>query len=222
MLIALEHWNTAQEPSPLRAGEVHLWRARLESTPELYASLSVAECVRAERYHFAIDRARFIAGRGILRDILGRYLDEAPAAVRLTTGAHGKPQLASDTTLRFNLSHSDGLMLLAVTHGREVGVDLEFMRENVPFETLADHYFDPEEAWDLRLLPASQRAWKFYDTWTCIEAQLKAGGEGLANGPTVAEPDRWALLKFAPAVGYTAAVAVESGEFDFQCWSWQN
>ena len=112
-------------------------------------------------------------------------------------------------------------MLLAVTHVREIGVDVEFMKDNVPFETLADHYFDPEDAWDLRLLPASQRAWKFYDIWTSTEAQLKANGIGLAEGPHVSDKHRWSLLKLKPAEGYTAALAVEGGDFNLTCWSWQ-
>ena len=222
MITALENWQPATRPAPLRAGEVHLWRAPLTLTQELSATLSTDEWMRAERFHFAGDRDHFIAARGLLRTILGEYLDRDPADLRFQTNEHGKPELAdADTSLRFNLSHSDDLMLLAVTHSREIGVDLEFMRANVPFETLADHYFDPEDAWDLRLLPASERAWKFYDVWTCTEARLKAHGVGLANGFQIVEPDRWSLLKLTPAAGYTAALAVEGGDFQLECWSWQ-
>ncbi|MEA3208410.1 MAG: 4-phosphopantetheinyl transferase [Chthoniobacter sp.] len=222
MLIALENWQPGDTAPSLRAGEVHLWRANLDEQAGSPAPLSPAEWIRADRFHFERDRRRFIAGRGILRRVLARYLGIPAEETLLTTGPHGKPQLEGDTTLRFNLSHSDDLMLLAVTHVREIGVDLEFMRDNVPFETLADHYFDPEDAWDLRLLPAAQRAWKFYDIWTCMEARLKASGAGLAHGFTLTEPDRWALLKFTPAAGYTATLAVEGGDFQLQCWSWQN
>jgi 4'-phosphopantetheinyl transferase len=222
MIIALENWQPARRPTPLRAGEVHLWRAPLTPSAELGATLSADEWMRAKRFHFAEDRDRFIAGRWLLRTILSEYLDRDPRELRFQNGAHGKPELAdSDSSLRFNLSHSDDLMLLAVTHAREIGVDLEFMRANVPFETLADHYFDPEDAWDLRLLPASERAWKFYDVWTCTEARLKAHGVGLANGFQIVEPDRWSLLKLTPATGYAAALAVEGGDFQLECWSWQ-
>lgn len=221
MIVALENWQSARAPAPLRAGEVHLWRAPLTPTPELSATLSPEEWLRASRFHFERDRERFIATRGLLRTILAGYTGTAAAELNFTTGAHGKPELDGlANSLRFNLSHSDDLMLLAATHFREVGVDLEFMRANLPFETLADHYFDPEEAWDLRLLPAAQRAWKFYDTWTCTEARLKAGGTGLAHGFQVVEPDRWSLLKLTPAAGYTAALAVEGGDFQLECWSW--
>lgn len=221
MLIALENWNSANTPAPLRAGEVHLWRAELTPTPAMRAALSPADSHRAARFHFDRDRERFIASRGIQRQVLSQYLGVDASEVAFEAGEFGKPKLPGDTTLRFNLSHSGDLMLLAVTHGREIGVDVEFMKPNVPFETLADHYFDPEDAWDLRLLPATQRAWKFYDIWTCTEAQLKASGVGLAHGTKVADSDRWSLLKFKPAEGYAAAVAVEGGDFDLHCWSWQ-
>ena len=221
MIVALENWQSTREPAPLRAGQVHLWRAPLEPAPELSATLSPGEWLRASRFHFERDRERFIATRGLLRTILAHYTNADASALKFAAGAHGKPELDGlGTSLRFNLSHSDDLMLLAITHVREIGVDLEFMRDNLPFETLADHYFDPEEAWDLRLLPAAQRAWKFYDTWTCTEARLKASGTGIANGFQVIAPDRWSLLKLTPAVGYTAALAVEGGDFQLECWSW--
>jgi len=223
MITSLENWQCTRQPRPLKPDEVHLWRARLICTPELRETLSPAEWIRAERYHFERDRDRFIAARGLLRSILGSYLRLDPAELTFSTGPHGKPELENVCTpLRFNLSHSDDLMLLALTHSREIGVDLEAVRDNVPFEMLADHYFDPEDAWDLRLLPVSQRAWKFYDVWTCTEARLKASGVGLVNGLKVVEPDRWSLLKLNPATGYTGAVAVEGGDFQLECWSWRN
>lgn len=221
MLIAVENWHQGKKADTLRPGEVHLWRAKLDLTRELQDTLSPSEWVRAERFHFNRDRERFIAGRGILRSVLAGYLDENPADLRFTSGPYGKPELAgADSVLRFNVSHSGDLMLLAVTYSRQIGVDLEFMKQNVPFETLADHYFDPEDAWDLRLLPIEQRAWKFYDVWTCTEARLKASGVGLANGTKVVEPDRWSLLKLTPSTGYAAALAVEGGDFQLECWSW--
>ena len=216
-------WKTATSHPPIGPGEVHVWRAPLAETdvPALGQVLSPDEWIRAERFHFALDRARFISGRGLLRTILGRYLDLSPRDLRFTHGPHGKPELAGVcSSLQFNLSHSDDLMLLAVTHARAVGIDLEMMRDNVPFQTLADYYFEPEDAWDLRLLPPDQRAWKFYDLWTSAEARLKATGIGLARGLKVITPDRWSLLKLTPAAGYTAALAVEGEDFQLECWSW--
>lgn len=217
------HWKTAALHPPLAGGEVHVWRAELGAaiSPEWRETLSPDECIRAERFHSAEDRARFITGRGLLRTILGRYLDLPPAALRFAHGPHGKPELTGVcSALRFNLSHSADLMLLAVTHARAVGIDLEQVRPDVPFQTLADHYFDPEDAWDLRLLPPDERAWKFYDLWTSAEARLKASGRGLGEGLKVVAPDRWSLLKLTPAAGYAATLAVEGGDFHLECWAW--
>lgn len=221
MIVALENWQDSREPDPLRAGEVHLWRADLVPTPEIRAALAPSDWMQASRFHYDRERERFIATRGLQRLILSKYVAADPVALQFAAGPHGKPELISPpTALRFNLSHSDDLLLLAVTHGREVGVDLEFMRPEVPFESLADHYFDPDDAWDLRLLPPAQRPWKFYDIWTTTEAQLKASGIGMADGWKVPDPDRWSLHKFVPAMGYAAALAVGGGEFQLGCWSW--
>ena len=221
MITAIEKWETTDDPPPLRAGVVHLWRARLEATSELRSLLSPGEWVRAERFHFEQDSRRFIATRGLVRTILSRYADLDPRELVFRTGHHGKPEIDGPaSTLRFNLSHSDDLLLLAVTHVREIGVDREFMRHDLPFETLADHYFDPEEAWELRQMPKAQRAWKFYDVWTSTEARLKAHGIGLAEGVRVVAPDRWSMLKLTPAAGYTAAMAVDGTDFQLACCSW--
>ncbi len=217
-------WQTAEVHPSLRPGEVHVWSARLAEayTRELSDLLSPAEWIRAQRFHFEKDRARFITGRGLLRTILGRYLEVPPRDLRFSQGPHGKPELdGMSSSLSFNLSHSDDLLLLAVTHARAVGIDLELMREDVPFQTLADYYFEPEVAWDLRLLPPAQRAGKFYDTWTSTEAQLKASGQGLGKGLKVLQPDRWSVLKLTPAAGYAATLAVEGGDFQLECWSWR-
>ncbi len=221
MLTAIETWQTTSEPQPLRVGEVHLWRARLAPTPALLETLSPGEWMRAGRMHFERDRDHFLAARGLVRTILSRYLGVDPHAIEFGTGEYGKPEIREPATLlRFNVSHSDDLMLLAVTHARELGIDLEQMKPHLSFETLADHYFDPEEAWELRQLPRENRAWKFYVVWTCTEARLKASGVGLAHGSRVLDPERWSLLKLTPAAGFAAALAVEGTEFHLECCSW--
>lgn len=218
------HWEPAATHPALRSGEVHVWRAHLgKSSPELQQTLSSTEWVRAGRFHFARDRERFVSARGVLRTILGRYLAQSPAELSFVPGVHGKPTLErSASTLRFNLSHSDDLLLLAVSHAREVGVDVELMREDVPFETLADHYFEPEDAWQLRLLPPHEKAVHFYTKWTGTEAQLKASGLGLTEGTRVRDAQRWSLQHLTPADGYAAALAVEGSDFKLQCLAWQN
>jgi 4'-phosphopantetheinyl transferase len=223
MIASSDGWELANHAPQITAREVHIWRAPLESDAELEQTLSAEEQSRANRFYFDRDRERFIAARGLLRTILGKYLAKPGKSVRFVAGAHGKPEIepgVSDS-LRFNLSHSAELMLLAVTRIGEVGVDLEMMRDDVPFETLAEHHFAPEQASSLRLLPPANRAAKFYDIWTATEAQLKASGIGLLNGTNIVEPDRWSLHKLTPAPGYAGALAVEGEDVQLKCWSWQ-
>jgi 4'-phosphopantetheinyl transferase len=212
----------APEQPHLGHGEVHLWRADLQSDPAAYAeALSPEEWVRAGRFHFDRDRRRFIAAHALLRAILAKYTGIATHDLRFGAGPHGKPVLEPNFTgLQFNLSHSDELMLLAVCRTREVGVDLEFMRENVPYESLAAHYFPPTEAWHIRTSPPAERAGLFYETWTITEARLKAAGTGFAEPASVIAPDRWSLRTLTPAAGYAAALAVEGEPFELACWAW--
>jgi 4'-phosphopantetheinyl transferase len=206
----------------LAEGAVHLWRADLLSNAEACSSaLSPEEWLRAGRFHFARDRRRYVAAHGLLRTILAKYTGLAPHELCFGAGPHGKPMLEPNFTgLQFNLSHSDELMLLAVTRSREVGVDLECMRENVPYESLAAHYFPPTEAWHIRTSPPAERAGLFYEAWTSTEARLKAAGTGFAEPASVIQPDRWSLRTLTPATGYAAALAVEGDDFDLQCWAW--
>ena len=223
MIPSSQGWARLNEAPPINSREVHVWRVHLQGGAELAESLSPEEWQRATSFYFPCDRERFVAARGSLRKILGSYLNRPATTLRFAATAYGKPELKDPaaSSLRFNLSHSRALMLVAVTRVGEVGIDVEFMRENVAFETLAEHHFAPEQASNLRLLPLTDRAAKFYDVWTATEAQLKASGIGLANGTKVIEPDRWSVHKLTPAIGYAGALAVEGEDVQLKCWSWQ-
>lgn len=221
MVVALENWRHRRSWAPLRQGEVHLWRARLESHPSLACHLSVEEWMRAGQFVSDLDRTRYLASRGLLRAIIARYTLTSPSSLKFTRNSLGKIALTDlATSLQFSLSYSADLLLLAVTYVRGIGVQLEVVEPNLPFEVLADHYFEPEEAWELRNLSPSGRAWKFYDTWTTIEAQIIAK-ENLPDGSFPEKnADRWSILKFTPAPGYAAALALEGTDFRLKCWSW--
>ncbi len=207
----------------LSAGEVHLWRTTLGSPRTSDREfLSPEEWIRAERFHFPRDGDRFVASRIFLRRILSGYLGLRPAEVRFRRGPNGKPEIdGAATLLRFNLSHSEDLMLLAVTQAREIGVDLEALRPNAPYE-ISDRYFAPEDAWSIRTLPSPAKHQRFYELWTRTEAVLKASGEGFARGGAVAEPERWSSLSLIPADGFAASLAIESGPFALSFWTWAN
>ena len=225
--------------------DVHVWRASLDPpAPRLWQLarlLSEDERCRAERFCFERDRDRFIAGRGLLRTILARYLDIAPERLRFRYGAGGKPVLADAAVpLRFNLSHAGRLVLYALAWGREIGVDLEHIRPDVAAELIAERHFSPWENAQLRSLPAGERAEGFFNCWTRKEAYVKARGEGLAlplNGFDVSlasgeparllrvqndprEASRWRLHTWRPAPGYVAALAVEGDGWRLTCREW--
>jgi 4'-phosphopantetheinyl transferase len=204
---------------------VHLWIAELTTVPEtMRTALSADEWMRSSRFHFAADRRRYVSTRAIVREILAGYTDADPASLQFACGPHGKPALRKIAPfLRFNLSHSDDLMLLAVTFAREIGVDVEAMRSQVHYEMLAEHYFSPEEQWALRITPPARRHRKFFELWTRNEARLKAYGTGLGDLTECSNSEPLLTVQsFEPAEGYAAAVAIEGDTLDMTCWRWQN
>lgn len=238
-------WNTAPAPPPLGPSEVHLWRVWFERPgrplDDLLALLSADERARAERLHFERDRGYFIAGRAILRLLLAGYLHANPAELVFASGPQGKPALAGDQTgLRFNLSHSHGLALYAVTRVCEVGVDVEQARPLPDALSIARRFFSAGEYAALVALPAAQQPEAFFACWTRKEAYLKALGGGIttelarfevslrpgdearlvsvAGDP--AEAARWEMAAFSPAPGFVAALAVRSREWHPLFWRW--
>ncbi|WP_414515222.1 4'-phosphopantetheinyl transferase HetI [Nostoc sp. PCC 9305] len=232
-------WLPAPTDLTLLQDEIHVWRINLDQ-PEvqlqsLAATLSSDETARAERFYFQEHRQRFIAGRGILRTILGRYLGIQPLQVQFNYQQRGKPVLAdtfADSGLAFNLSHSQGLGLCAVNCTRSIGVDLEYIRPMSDIEALAKRFFLPREYDMLRSLSPNQQQEVFFRYWTCKEAYLKATGDGLSQleqvevSLTPTEPAKlqitedWSLFELVPANNYVAAVAVENFGCNLKCWQY--
>ncbi|MCC5606855.1 4'-phosphopantetheinyl transferase superfamily protein [Nostoc sp. CHAB 5834] len=232
-------WLTAPTDLTLQLDEIHVWRIDLDQ-PEvqlqnLAATLSSDEMARAERFYFQEHRQRFIAGRGILRTILGRYLGIQPLQVQFNYQQRGKPVLAdtfADSGLAFNLSHSQELALCAVNCTGEIGVDLEYIRPMSDLEALAKRFFLPREYEMLRSLSANQQQEVFFRYWTCKEAYLKATGDGLSQleqievSLTPTEPAKlrvtedWSLFELVPANNYVAAVAVANLGWNLKFWQY--
>src|SRR5579871_3718112 len=146
----------------LNRDELHVWLARLEVASqqlvELKRSLSPDELERADNFYFERDRRRFIAGRGILRTLVASYLAAAPSALRFDYNEFGKPRLEGapeNCELRFNLSHSGGLALIAIALARDVGVDIEAIDNSVGTEEIAKNFFSTSEVSALQRLPQS-------------------------------------------------------------------
>jgi 4'-phosphopantetheinyl transferase len=216
-------WSKGPVAPALLSGEVHLWRAPLTDLavlPSCFAVLSHRERLTAESFVFDRDRHHYAISHGAVRMVLSRYSGIAPEALEFETGANGKPSLVQRfTDLRFNLSHTDGLALIAVTRGRDVGVDVERIDPEMEFDDIAAHYFEPRELWDLQIAPASERASRFFEVWTRKEACLKATGEGLIgirSKPGV-ELD---VRSLQPGDGYAGAVACVGSDWRLACWEW--
>jgi 4'-phosphopantetheinyl transferase len=236
------------EPSfELDAQEVCVWRAFLDVSVDQVDAfeqiLGPEELAEADRLISPRNRVRFVASRGVRRALLGRYLGCEPEALSFSRGRHGKPALADageDLSLHFNVSHSAGLALYALTRSREVGVDIERLRPELADERLVDRFFAAPEVAELRALPAQLWSQGFFACWTRKEAYLKASGWGLtfplsefavtasplADAALVAHRDgdeeaaRWVLRSFWPAPGFVATVAVEGGTFRLRQFDW--
>lgn len=227
--------------------EVHVWRATLDQTPSqiqtLLHYLSEDEWARAERFYFEKDRAHFIVARGVLRAVLGSYLNRAPESLSFCYGSHGKPALAGKTdgdAIRFNVSHSHGVALYAIARGRDVGIDLERIRLDLAVAEIAERFFSRWETATLRTLPTEAQHQAFFRCWTRKEAYIKARGEGLSlpldefdvslapREPAAvlrtrrdpSDASRWSLQELTPAAGFVAALAVEGHGWRLACWQW--
>lgn len=241
-------WQPATLPPQLTTDDVHVWRIGLEIDETLLARLRAIladdERRRAERFHFEKDRRHFTAGRGALRIVLARYLARRPEEVRFAYSSYGKPRLMdtdNSSNLRFNLTHSHGLALLAVTRGRDIGVDVERLRDmERDGEPLAERFFSPREAAVLRSLPPELRREAFFHCWTRKEAYIKANGKGLslpldqfdvslhpdepaallATHHDPPEARRWSLRSLHPGEGFVGALAVEGHSLQLWCGEW--
>ena len=164
--------------------EVHVWQVDLvawdKAADSLLGLLSAEEQERAVRFKFPGPRNQYVISRALLRRALGRYLKIEAREVRFRTATNGKPELTADSDVRFNLSHTQGATVFAVTHKRHVGVDVERIRTDTNAMELAERFFSgPEVQW-LRSQPASELMASFFSCWTAKEAYIKAQGEGLS------------------------------------------
>jgi len=237
-------WQVPPDSLHIAKGEAHLWRADLHGAEDardrLWQSLSADERARAERFVFERDRQRWAAGRGILREILALYLGRHPRALAIVNRPDGKPTLsnrcAGDPAIRFNLSHSESLAVLAVTLDQEVGVDVETYRPEVATAEIAERYFSSDEQSEFRSLPESLRTEGFFLCSTRKEGFLKASGEGLrtpldsftvsltpGRPPTLRCQDaqRWHLSTFYPDSHSTAALVTEGSHLERRFWEWR-
>jgi 4'-phosphopantetheinyl transferase len=165
-------------------GALDLWLAPLGAlAAEDLAVLSGDERERVERQRRAATPT-FGAARAVLRRVLARYVGAAPEALVFRYGEYGRPALALDVALDFNLSHSGSLALIAVAHGARVGVDLQRVEPGRDLRALANRFFAEAEAASLLGLEGEALAREFFRLWCCKEAYVKALGTSIAELPS--------------------------------------
>ncbi|MEL6581715.1 MAG: 4'-phosphopantetheinyl transferase superfamily protein [Cyanobacteria bacterium J06621_12] len=239
-------WQHTQCFPKLEKHQAHIWRANLDlNTTEitkLAALLSPDETVRANRFRFRQHKRRFIAARGILRQLLGAYLEANPCSLNFSYGEKGKPVLSSSTKLQFNVSHSQEYALLGFIPEHLIGVDIEYQRAIPDALKIAQRFFSPQEFKMLRETVPSQQAKLFFQLWTAKEAYLKALGTGLSGSLTEAEIafdcnqspyllsmqekpapiSDWSLYSCTPVANYLGAIAINKQASSQQVtfWHW--
>lgn len=224
----------------LRAGEVHVWRIGLEQPDEslqrFRRTLEPNELERAGRFHFERLQRYFVVSRGFLRYVLARYLDEKPGELRFAYNDYGKPSLAGENSLRFNMSHSHEVAVVGVAYDAALGIDVEHIRADFASEEIARRFFSRLEVETFDSLPKEEQVAAFFRCWTRKEAYIKAIGKGLSQAldhfdVTLApgEPAAllradaedalsWSLSDIDVGPGYASALAVEGPIREVCCW----
>lgn len=181
--------SLSSEPPPaLESGRIDVWYTRVDQVaPELAlryrALLTPSELAQHDRFHFEKDRHRYLVTRTLVREVLSHYVPVAPDAWRFEADPYGKPHLVDPVGLArrivFNLSHTDGLVVLGLCLDRALGVDTESMQRQAPLD-VAERFFSASENSRLRSLPAPDQALRFWQLWTLKESYIKARGMGLS------------------------------------------
>ena len=220
----------------LEANEIHLWFAFIDEihNTEILAAyeklLTKEEKARQGRFHFERHRRQYLVTRALVRTTLSRYTGVEPRDWRFSTNEYGRPEISAPgglPLLRFNLSHTDGLIACAVVLKWDIGVDVEDMKRKGQTVEIAERFFSPMEVKDLRMLESGKRG-RFFDYWTLKESYIKARGKGLSIpleqfsfhisdkrplriffGPRIKDdPSQWQFWLLRPTIRHKAALSL--------------
>jgi 4'-phosphopantetheinyl transferase len=218
--------------------EVHLWLASYDDIVDtaLHSAyrrlLNESERAQESRFHFARDRLRYLVTRALVRTVLSRYVPSiGPGSWMFSTNAYGRPQIVNPEAgnLSFNISHAHSMIVLGVTRGRALGVDVENVAVRELSIDVATRYFAPREVADLAKVPPRRQQYRIFEYWTLKESYIKARGMGLSlpldkfsfhgldADASVLEidpvlnddPARWQFWRFCPSPEYLVAVCAE-------------
>lgn len=243
MKMSTNLWNQRSETPYLSGNMLHIWKIMLpldeDLLSRLQSHLSNDEIQRLNNIIVDLDKKKFIAARGILRELIGSYLTIAPHKIQFSQNPYGKPYLA-ENLLTFNVSHSHDCIIFGFTHDDPLGVDIEYCKVDFDLLSVAQDFCTNNELQKLLSLTEEERSLGFYRCWTRKEAVLKAIGLGLYFPLKALEVSllsteaisiinleeklsnntRWNLMEINPAQNYIGAIA-STKKFDniFQ-WDW--
>jgi 4'-phosphopantetheinyl transferase len=237
-------WLNSPDNLTLSDNEAHIWRADLDFNQSFQSSflklLSPDEKNRARKFRFNKDSQHFIAARGILRRLIGKYLEINPAEISFQYSEFGKPSMANNNSLQFNISHSRNVALFAFTRKFNIGVDVEFVNPNIEVKEIAASFFSTNEIKNLLELPEKEQTLGFFNCWTRKEAFIKAVGEGLSfpldKFEVSLEPNKsakllatywqpedvskWSIYSLFPEPNFVGSLVIEGFVEKVKCWNW--
>ena len=226
-------WKAVPSLAAPASEEVHVWYAIREAAmpglPNLQEYLDDEEKSRAARLKFENHRNHFVLSHAMLRLLIAGYCGIAPQQICFSYGPHGKPAIDANLHLTFNLSHADDIVLCAFAWRRDIGADVECVRNDFDVEEIGERFFSSTERQNLRRVPPEHKHDAFFRLWTRKEAYIKARGEGLSHPlhqfdvslghsgnllmstrPSSAEAHRWIIRDVEVPHGYVAAVSLEA------------
>lgn len=218
-------WPTPDSFPSLDANDVHIWKIDLTASRPIH--LSPDEQERADRLKLEEPRRQFTNARSALRNLLGNYLNAPSERIEFTYAEHGKPVLKRDNSgIRFNVTHSHNLALIAIAADKSVGIDIEWLGRTADTNALSKRFYSKIEQTQLNAISAEQHHQAFLSCWTQKEAYLKAHGSGLSRDTRTfsvslegglltddlhgSAQHQWRIESIEPDPGYVAAIAIEN------------
>jgi 4'-phosphopantetheinyl transferase len=238
-------WDSPPEDLELDAGYIDVWRTQIDLPEDeidsYVATLSQEEQDRAARFTFPDKYEEYVVSRGLLRKALAHVLKQPATEFQFEYTDSKKPYLPikyANKTVSFNISHSHGQALVAISLDRNIGIDIEKIRSDVEYEKLALRFFSEAEHHELMQISADERARSFFAIWTRKEAFVKAIGKGIAFGlsefdvnispeePPVMLATRWnpedvslwSMATIDAENNFMATLATDGGEFQLRHW----
>jgi 4'-phosphopantetheinyl transferase len=233
----MNNWTDKFPGGLFECDHVHIWRASLDYSKSklnlLIGSLSKDETERADRFYFEKDRTQFIVRRGILKQIISKYLEIDPKNLLFEYNRFGKPFLNSNSPkhdFRFNMSHSKNMALYCISHQKDVGIDIEYIQKDIEFLQIIDRFFSHNEKKFIQKINIDKRKEAFFKIWTRKEAILKALGKGISfplekvdvsfnkdnfitrindNDYGQCTESSWYVKDLLPTEDYVASIAIE-------------